>query len=186
MSLHKDPELKSAVLNLSQKEKDKLLVRLIGKDKMLLKQLHYQLLENKDDLENRIELLKTKLENIFRDTSNKLSNTGVFSNYKGLNNILRQASGLINEHEKITKDKFSAAESRLYLLTEAYHLYPRLYEKSPLQVAEKLQKYISARIKVTLNSISGLHEDLQFDLQEAIDTVNQIKLHLERSGNETF
>ncbi|WP_164109667.1 MULTISPECIES: hypothetical protein [Sphingobacterium] len=186
MSLHKDPELKSAVLNLSQKEKDKLLVRLIGKDKMLLKQLHYQLLENEYDLENRIELLKTKLENLFLDTANKLSNVGIFSNYKTLNNILRQASGLINEHEKVTKDRFSATESRLYILTEPYHRYPKLYEKSHLQVAEKLHKYIEARIKVTLNNISGLHEDLQFDLQEAINTVSQIKLSLERRGNETF
>ena len=42
MSLHKDPELKEAVLNLPEKEKDKLLVRLIGKDTMLMKQLHFQ------------------------------------------------------------------------------------------------------------------------------------------------
>ncbi|SKB87289.1 hypothetical protein SAMN05660841_02793 [Sphingobacterium nematocida] len=186
MSLHKDPELKSAVLNLSQKEKDKLLVRLIGKDKMLLKQLHYQLLENEYDLENRIEVLKRKLEKLFLDTNSKLSNEGIFSNYKTLNTILRQASGTINEHEKVTKDKFSAVESRLYILTEPYRLYPKLYEKSHLQAAEKLQKYIITRIKVTLNNVSGLHEDLQFDLQEAVNTVEQIKLSLERRENETF
>lgn len=179
MSLHKDLELKNAVLNLSQKEKDKLLVRLIGKDKMLLKQLHYQLLEDEYDLENRIELLKSKLEKLFQDTSTL--NSPIFSHYRTLNNLLRQASGIINEHEKITKDKFSTVESRLYILITSYRLYPRLYEKSPLQVAEKLHKYIEARIKATLKNISTLHEDLQFDIQEEVSQVEKITQTLEQT-----
>lgn len=181
MSLHKDPELKSAVLNLSQKEKDKLLVRLISKDKMLLKQLHYQLLEDEYDLENRIEQLKSKLEKLFLATTSNLSNTPLFTNYKTLNNILRQASGIINEHEKVTKDKFSSAETRLYILTEPFRLYPRLYVQSPLQVAEKLHKYLDARIKATLKNIATLHEDLQFDLQESVSQVDKIRQTLERA-----
>jgi DNA repair exonuclease SbcCD ATPase subunit len=63
MSLHQDAELKKAVLDLPQKEKDKLLVRLISKDKMLIKQLHFQLLENAEDLEERIEKLRKQLRN---------------------------------------------------------------------------------------------------------------------------
>lgn len=179
MSLHKDPELKSAVLNLSQKEKDKLLIRLIGKDKMLLKQLHYQLLENEYDLEHRIETLKAKLENLLHDTAHKVSNSPIFSNHKTINNLLRQASGLINEHEKVTKDKFSTAECRLYILVQPYKMYPRLYETSHLQVAEKLHKYINARIKTTLNNVATLHEDLQFDLQENLSIVEEIKERLD-------
>lgn len=180
MSLHKDPELKSAVLNLSQKEKDKLLVRLVNKDKLLMKQLHFQLLENEDDLENRIEVLKLKLKDLFDNTSIKISNTPILSNFKALNIILRQASGLINEHEKVTKDKFSAAECRLYILTYPYHQYPRLYENSTLQVSEKLHKYVIARIKTALKNISVLHEDLQFDLQEDTLILDEIREKLER------
>ncbi|ERJ58401.1 hypothetical protein [Sphingobacterium paucimobilis] len=183
MSLHQDPELKSAVLNLSQKEKDKLLVRLINKDKMLLKQLHYQLLENEDDLEDRIENLKKNLESLFQDTIRKVSNSPTFANYKALNNILRQASGLINEHEKVTKDKFSTVECRLFMLIYPYQNYPLLYEKSPIQAAGKLHKYITARIKTTFNNIGSLHEDLQFDLQEQTSLLEEIK---ERLDSTTF
>lgn len=180
MSLHKDPELKSAVLNLPQKDKDKLLIRLIGKDKMLLKQLHYQLLENEYDLENRIESLKSTLKNLFHNPSSRLTNVDIFSNYKSLNNILRQASGLINEHEKVTKDKFSVAEARLFMLTEPFQLYPRLYENSHLAVSEKLHKYIIARAKTTLSKVAALHEDYQFDLQDGVEQVELIKQSLER------
>ncbi|MBL1409641.1 hypothetical protein [Sphingobacterium faecale] len=181
MSLHKDLELRSAVLCLSQKEKDKLLIRLINKDKMLLKQLHYQLLENEYDLENRIEYLKEKLKGLFHDTARQVSNSASFSNYKSLNNILRQASGLINEHEKVTKDKFSTAECRLFILVYPYQQYPVLYQKSHLQAATKLHKYIITRIKTTYNNIMALHEDLQFDLQENTSILEEIKESLDNT-----
>lgn len=174
MSLHKDPELKAAVLHLPQKEKDKLLVRLIGKDKMLLKQLHYQLLEDEYDLEKRIELLKAKLEKLIHTPGIKLSNVQIFDNYKALNNVLRQASGMVNEHEKVTKDKFSVTESRLDILIMSYQLYPKLFQKNHLQVAEKLHTYIDTRIKAVLKNAMLLHEDLQFDLREKTEQVEQI------------
>ena len=102
MSLHKDQELKEAVLNLPAKEKDKLLVRLINKDKMLLKQLHYELLEDEADLEDRIFDLKNALESLFDVNSNKVKNLPMYSNYKGLNSSLRKASGMINEAMPLT------------------------------------------------------------------------------------
>lgn len=177
MSLHKDPELKNAVLNLPQKEKDKLLVRLIGKDKMLLKQLHYQLLENEYDLDDRVKQLKHKLEALFHQQTT-LSDAPIYSNYKNLNNLIRQASGIINEHEKVTKDKFSVAEARLYILAESFRLYPTLFGKSHFQIAEKLHRYITTRAKITLDKIANLHDDLQFDLQEDIALVQQIQQEL--------
>lgn len=174
MSLSKDPELKTAVLNLPQKEKDKLLIRLINKDKMLVKQLHYQLLENEYDLENRIEQLKHQLSSLFEENRSGLSNTPTYTYFKMLNNIIRQASGLINEHEKVTKDKLSVAESRLFIIAEPYRLYPSLFAKNHLLVAMKLHKYILARIKTALSKTKVLHEDLQFDLQAPTALVEQI------------
>lgn len=178
MSLHKDPELKTALLSLPQKEKDKLLIRLINKDKMLIKQLHYQLLEDEYDLELRIEQLKNQLHTLFEENRSSISNTAIYSNFKTLNNLIRQASGLINEHEKITKDKYSVAEARLFVITEPYQLYPILFEKSHLQVAIKLHKYIAARIKTALNKTLVLHEDLQFDLQDSTAKLEQIAKEL--------
>lgn len=169
MSLHKQPELKEAVLNLSQKEKDKLLVRLVGKDKMLMRQLHFRLLEDQIDLEDRIEKLKSRLEELFAEGRNAVKNLPVYSNYKELQSLIRQASGLINEHEKITKDKFSEVDCRIYILNEAFRRFPRLFEKSAVHTASKLHDYVRARIKATYGKFEKLHEDLQFDLQEPME-----------------
>lgn len=171
MSLHKDLELKKAVLNLSPREKDKLLVRLISKDKMLMKQLHFQLLEDEDDLVQRIDSLRQKLTDMIQPNRSDIKNSATFSNYKGLTSLLRQQSGLINEHEKVTKDKFSEIEFRLSILENTFKTYPLLFKKSPIVVSEKLHKYVIARLKATLNKYDKLHEDLQFDLQESYNYV---------------
>lgn len=171
MSLHKDLELKEAVLNLPDKEKDKLLVRLISKDKMLLKQLHYELLEDETDLEDRITDLKDRLENLFEQQVGKIKNIPMYSNYKNLSSVLRQASGMVNEHEKITKDKFSVVECRLDILDEAFTRYPALFGPSALSPAFKLHKYIAARLKNAVKSFEKLHEDLQFDLNALMESV---------------
>lgn len=169
MSLHKQSELKEAVLNLPQKEKDKLLVRLVGKDKMLMKQLHFQLLEDQIDLEDRIEKLKERLTALFAEGRNSVKNIPVYSNYKELQSLIRQASGIINEHEKITKDKYSEIDCRIYILNDAFRRFPRLFEKSGVHSAFKLHDYVKARIKITTNKFEKLHEDLQFDLQESME-----------------
>ncbi|PRD49030.1 hypothetical protein [Sphingobacterium haloxyli] len=169
MSLHKQPELKEAVLHLPQKEKDKLLVRLVGKDKMLMKQLHFQLLEDQVDLEDRIEKLKERLTVLFAEGRNAVKNVPVYSNYKELQSLIRQASGLVNEHEKITKDKYSEIDCRIYILNEAFRRFPRLFEKSAVHSSFKLHDYVKARVKTTTNKFEKLHEDLQFDLQESME-----------------
>ncbi|WP_437920511.1 hypothetical protein [Sphingobacterium sp. LRF_L2] len=171
MSLHKQPDLKDAILHLPQKEKDKLLVRLIGKDKMLMKQLHFQLLEDKSDLEERIEKLKQQLEELFSETRITIKNVPMYSHYKGLHALLRQASGIINEHEKVTKDKYSEIEGRLYILQEAFARYPRLFEGSAIHTALKLRDYVKSRIKTTTNKFDRLHEDLQFDLNTPMQQI---------------
>jgi hypothetical protein len=180
MSLHKDPELKEAVLNLSPKEKDKLLVRLISKDKMLMKQLHYQLLENEYDLEDRINALREKLQDLLSPNRSGIKNTAMYSHYRTLTALLRQASGMINEHEKVTKDKFSEAEFRLLILQLAFEHYPILFQKSYVAASDKLHRYAAARLKSTINKYEKLHEDLQFDLKESYDKVMEFaeKHHL--------
>ncbi|WP_159636489.1 hypothetical protein [Sphingobacterium composti Ten et al. 2007 non Yoo et al. 2007] len=171
MSLHKDPELKAAVLSLPPKEKDKLLVRLISKDKMLMKQLHFQLLEDEIDLEERINTLRERLNELLGPNRSGIKNVAMYSHYRALTVLLRQASGMINEHEKVTKDKFSEAEFRLLILERAFEHYPALFHKTYVSAADKLQRYVAARLKTTFNKYDKLHEDLQFDLKESYEKV---------------
>ncbi len=171
MSLYKDETLKEAVLNLSQKEKDKLLIRLINKDKMLIKQLHFELLEDAVDLEDRITELKAKLDGDFDVAQTTIKNLPMYHNYRQLHAFLRHESGIVNEHEKITKDKLSVVECRMIILEEAFTRFPRLFEPSALAPALKLHKYIQGRMKNLLTAFDKLHEDYQFDLQNQLDFV---------------
>lgn len=180
MSIHQDPELKKAVLNLPLKEKDKLLLRLISKDKMLIKQLHFQLLEDESDLEQRIENLRKQLQKLFDIGESQVYNTPSMSNFVGLSKLVKQASGMVNEHEKITKDKLSEVEFRIYILERAIMMYPSLFGSSYQSAAHKLQKYIAGRIKHAVAKYEKIHEDHQFDFrdnfQQIIDTANSTAL----------
>src|SRR5690606_8633852 len=171
MSLHKDPELKEAILNLPPKEKDKLLVRLISKDKMLMKQLHFQLLENEYDLEDRINTLREKLSSLLTPEKSGVKNVPLYSNYRTLTTLLRQASGMINEHEKITKDKFSEVEFRLLILELAFSYYPALFQNSYVAASDKPRRFVSARLKTTVRKYDKLHNDLPFHLKKSYDIV---------------
>ena len=173
MSLHQDIELKKAVLDLAQKEKDKLLVRLISKDKMLMKQLHFQLLEDEFDLEERIEKLRKQLHQLFDMGTSQIANLPQHSNFIALSKLVKQASGLVNEHEKVTKDKTSEAEFRFYILKRVIHDFDRLFDSSYQSAAHKLHKYITGRIKHAVGKYDKLHEDFQFDYREDF----QLTLH---------
>lgn len=170
MSLHRNPELKEAVLSLPEKDKDKLLVRLINKDKMLLKQLHYELLEDQSDLEDRITQLKDDLNQLYTHGGAGVKNLPLYPNYKELNSLLRKGNGLINEHERITKDRYSVVECRLMLLNTAFQRYPNVFSASALLPAMKLHKYVQGRIKNVLKLYDKLHEDLQFDLATELES----------------
>lgn len=171
MSIHKDIELKEAILNLPEREKDKLLIRLINKDKMLIKQLHYRLLEDEHDLSLRIERLKEKIKSLADKEYLVVENTIIISNIKNLLTLLRLQNALVNEHEKVTKDMFSVVECKLYILETTFYRYPVLFRKTLSNNTEKLHKYISTQLRITFTKFDKLHEDLQFDLQEVYDKV---------------
>lgn len=171
MSVHQQPELKAAILALSDKEKDKLLIRLINKDKLLIKRLHFQLLEDDIDLQQRIDDLREQLKSIFADAF-KTSASGVSAaNFAALNKLIRHANGIVNEHEKITKDKVSELEFRLLILRESINQFSSFFERSHLHQSHKLHQYLAARIKFAYGKWTKLHEDLQFDFRDQLQYI---------------
>src|SRR5690606_3090983 len=118
MSLHQQPELKKAILALPQQEKDKLLVRLVGKDRMLMKQLHFQLLEDESDLEERVERVQRHLTHWMDQLKQHLPNENQRGYADELMKALKYASGTVNEHFTVTKDKMSELQFRLFLVTQ--------------------------------------------------------------------
>lgn len=169
MTLNQQPELKEAILRQTEKDKDKLLVRLINKDKRLMEQLHYQLLENENDLYSRIQEVKNKIEETFNRAKKGIAREKAMYQHKELTGYLKSASGLVNEHASITKNKESELDLRLLILEEAFDQFRRLYtEQIAGYKADTHFIYQAARIKSILGLYDKLHEDLQYEYRKRL------------------
>lgn len=175
------PALRDAILGLPEKEKDKVLLRLIRKDKTLIQQLHYQLLENEFDLEERrkdtFEKLDENIENIRWELK-----TQKYHQPRRLLTELRALSGIINHHFLITKDKTGELEMRLYILNQVF-LHAETHFSYHNHSNEKLLAYIAGRIKNSFSSYLKLHEDLQYDY---IDMLNEVLSFAYSSSVDTY
>ena len=169
LSLTQMPELKEAILSLPEKEKDKLLIRLINKDQMLIKQLHYKLLENEDDLIARTNEVKHHITESFTVLQKQVSRSSSVKKHDLVNVHIRQLSGVINEHAAITKDKVSEFELRLLVLDLCFTKFPDLYDLSyPNKSADKHFEYVANRIQAILTIYDKLHPDLQYDYKNQL------------------
>lgn len=162
-----------------QKDKDALLIRLIRKDKLLIEQLHYRLLENEADLEQRVEALKTLIQDSLNSISNKLEAPLNAQKYRLLNLTLRNLHGAIGLHEKTTRDKMSDMECRLLALKLLFELYPTFFQSTLLSTGWKFQKYITGRVNHVLMKYSRLHEDYQFDFYDDVEFIKNFVLQSE-------
>ncbi|RQP19259.1 MAG: hypothetical protein EAS52_02905 [Parapedobacter sp.] len=183
MSLHQQPELKKAILGLPQQEKDKLLVRLISKDRMLMKQLHFQLLEDESDLEERIETVHRQLVRLVNQITGHIPNENQRGHADELMKALKFGSGLVNEHVAITKDKMSELQLRLFLVSQSFTHFDRLFEPHLYGRNDRLLKYQAGRIKHILGKYEKLHEDLQFEFREEL---NETLAFAHRSGIKPY
>lgn len=162
-------ELKEAILRLPQKEKDKLLIRLINKDQMLIKQLHFQLLENENDLWDRHRELEVDLHESFLNLQKKWSHKISTSVFQLLLVYLREMSGKINEHASITKSKDSELKLRLKVIRWSIEYFPDLYTSyHTSKYAVKFFEYQKGRLKLCLGLYKKMHEDLRYEFKEDI------------------
>ena len=163
------PELKTAVLQLPEKEKDKLLLRLIRKDKTLIQQLHFQLLEDQIDLEERRERT-FKLVNLEIDRMERQLGAHKYYNPRDLLLDLRSMSGLVNQHFLITKDKLGEVELRLHIISMTFHHAGKFFDYAN-HANDRLLSYCTGRIKNVFTAYDKLHEDLQYDYTEKLNEI---------------
>lgn len=167
MKLKDLPNLKLSILDLSTKDKDKLLLRLIAKDDVLVEQLHFQLLENEIDLNERIKSVFLKIDQLFDEASNVINPKNINIGQRQLLLLQKSQSGLINFHSQITKDKVSEFELRIYLLKESFKRFDFLFDDRMYDSnAEKLLKYQQGRLKLITKLFEQFHEDLQYEYNE--------------------
>ena len=166
MLLKEHKDLKVAIIAIPPKEKDKLLLRLIAKDKVLTEHLHFKLLEDEENLKERYELLVNDIEETM-----DLLKKGRKITSKDTLTIARKLNGKINHHYKVTKDVNTELELRIFLLS----LTPIDFKEgifSPLhKYNEKLMTYFLRTTLSAFNKYKKLHEDLQFDLKDNFNAI---------------
>lgn len=162
LSEHKD--LKIEILALPPKEKDKLLLRLVAKDKVLTEHLHFLLLEDESNLRDRIANIK---EDILL-TMQKLEESKSL-NAKDVLVALRRLAKLVNHNLRVTKANFEDVELRIFLFNNTITQFKSRIFSSVKNYEQVFATYFIKSTLVTLRKFDKLHEDLQFDLQEGLN-----------------
>ena len=152
-------ELENAILNLSVKEKDKMLLRLIGKNNLLAQQLQYQLLENESFLDDRREEVKKEI---------LLVSKMYHSLPAWLLKDMRELNSKITMHVKVTKDKYGEVELTLYLLNTFFENQFKILEKYSSK-SDTLALYIAKRTEFILKKLPKLHEDYYVEFEQDIN-----------------
>lgn len=164
MLLSEHKALKLEIKSLPEKEKDKLLLRLIAKDKVLTEHLHFKLLEDEQDLVRRQE----ELQQLITYGISELLSTRKPNSKEALLRM-RKLNGSINHHFKVTKDLNSEIELRIQLLNLVPVDFDESVYSSLYKFNEKLTVYFVKSTVSVLNKYYKMHEDLQFDLKDQLN-----------------
>jgi hypothetical protein len=158
-----DKELKEAVRRLPSAEKDKLIFRLLKKDLDLANRLYFELVscESKDDRRKQARKEIEKYVNMSR-RSCRYATPGI------LMMEMRDASGIVNEHIRITKDKYGEVELQLFILKEYLKIYNDSFTNTPAGKSHTLNIYLIVKIFKIMILLKKMHEDIQFDFEDNI------------------
>lgn len=160
-------EFKAALSAFSGTEKDKLIFRLLRKDKLLSKKLYFELIdtETTDDKRNAME------EHV--DEQVLLASKYV-GNAKYFLSVVRKISAEITEHVKITTDKFGEVSLNLLLVNKVLENNGDL-SRQRFDNVYKLYIYIINKIFKSLVLIKKLDEDYWMEIDENLrDTLNKV------------
>ncbi len=160
-------ELQEAILSMPVKERNKLLIRLVNKDEILVDQLQFKLLEGTpQDLEFRRQAIKEKIDQVFA--------TEIYN----MDSLLRQTKGVvtsINRHVKVTKDKLGELETLLYLFLKANQRFPTLYKFSTYRrpLADKYRDFADLKFKKVQKLFEEVHEDYRIEFEDNVDSFRE-------------
>ena len=157
--MFKDIEFKKALQELPEKEKDKLIFRLLRRDMDLAEKLHFELVDT-DSIEDKRRNMETAVSNDIKRFS---------ENYHSLDYIaieMRRISGKISHHVKITKDKFGEISLNLQMLNEVIEQNTFSLTHSKPQKSIKFYNYVIVRAFKILLLINLLHEDFLLDFKD--------------------
>ena len=163
-------EFKTALSQLSSVEKDRLIFRLLKKDKILSKKLYFELIdqETTDQKRDQMEdLVKEKVEYASK----------YMSNQKYFVVLIRKISAEITEHVKVTSDKFGDVSLNLFLINQVLEFNPQL-SRQIFNEIYKLYLYIVNKVVKALSLTKKLDEDYWMEIDEYLS-----ELYTKITGN---
>jgi hypothetical protein len=158
-------ELKAVISQLSNKEKDKLLFRLIAKDEKLVRKLIFELLEEGTTLEQRSE---ETLQLIQKSIPPKDA-YGLTPGYLLMD--LRTINARITEHVAATKDKLGEVTLTTFMLHESIKRHSEMLNKFPARRSDTLAPYMIKRVQFILAKAAKLHEDYHLEFRRPLNEV---------------
>ncbi len=162
-----EKEFKRALSDVSHKEKDKLIWRLLRKDWYLREQLYFNMVDTRGVEELREECAELVIEKV-----KKLGYKGAYM--AQMQRFIRQVSGDITHHVRITKDKYGEIELNLLMLNELLREHQIFIINSDSEkYKRKLFLYVVNRIFRTMVQLQKIHEDLRLDFSEAFETLGK-------------
>ena len=153
-------EFKLAISAFSAQEKDKLIIRLLKKDRILSHRLYFELIdpETADDKRTQLEtLIKTEVS----AATKRYGRTKYFLTH------IRKISSKITEHVKITTDKFGEVSLNLLLITETLKNLPKSGDHYKLYI------YFLTKIFRALILTKKLETDYHLELREDFENVQK-------------
>ncbi|AZB00371.1 deoxyuridine 5'-triphosphate nucleotidohydrolase [Chryseobacterium joostei] len=151
-------EFKAALSAFSSTEKDKLIFRLLRKDKLLSKKLYFELIDpaTTDDKRSTME----------EDVEEKILLASKYiGNAKYFLTIIRKISAEITEHVKITTDKFGEVSINLLMINKILD-YNNELSRQRFDNVYKLYIYIINKVFKSLILIKKLDEDYWMEIDE--------------------
>ncbi len=168
-----EKELKQAIVEMPEKEKDKLLLRLIAKDLNLLNQLQFKLLEGEGGAQERKEEVK---EYIHRRAGYY---PGHYYSPGYLMMEMRDCSGMINQYRSITKDKIGEVELQLDMLVSLLEPNIKKLVNAPPRKMVKFTPYVVKRAGKIIGMIERLHEDYHLEFTDSLNQLGEFVKQLD-------
>jgi hypothetical protein len=156
-----EKDLQQAILAMPQKDKDKILLRLIAKDDILTQQLQFTLVEEGSSIEFRRDEVKVSIDKLYRQNA-------VSSGFLMMD--MRYVNGEITRHVKVTKDKYGEVELTIKLLKECFEKQLKWIQKYSSK-SDTLANYVAKRTDFVLKKLVKLHPDIQFDFHADVNTL---------------
>lgn len=158
-------EFKAALSAFSSAEKDKLIFRLLKKDKLLSKKLYFELIDP-ETTDDKRKAMEQNVEEKVLLASKYIGNAKYFLS------IIRKISAEITEHIKITTDKFGEVSLNLLMVDKILD-YNTDLSRQRFDNVYKLYIYIINKLFKSLILIKKLDEDYWMEFDDLLRTIQQ-------------